>query len=464
MRVGHDIYLEQQQKLLITPELRQAIAILQMSAMELEEYLQQLMADNPILEEKEATREETENLNPPNATEEPTTPRLEEWRDFLHDRESGQVYADNEEQRGEHYPDHLPSLYEHLNFQLQMLSQDVLGSEIGTYLVGNIDASGYLVIKVEEAAAQLGVRVEQVEQVLELIQTFHPHGTGARDLAECLMIQLSYYGRDDAVSVALVQNHLEDIARGRMQQLAQRYGLNVKEIQERCDFIRTLDPRPGLQYSSEAIKYIVPDIMVEKIEGEYIVILNENYTSGLMVNRMYEQMLRDPSSIGRELRHYLEEKMNSALWVMKSIEQRRQTLYKVACYIVEWQHGFLEHGVQHLRPLTLKQVADQVEMHESTISRVTTNKYMQTPRGVFELKYFFSGGIESVDGVADILSSRSVKDRLRKMIEDETSSAPLSDQAIVDRLNAEGINLSRRTVTKYRQEMDIPAAAARRRY
>lgn len=464
MKVGPDLLLEQQQKLLMTPELRQAISILQMPALELREYVQQLITENPMLEEKDSLPAEEGETAAPAPQAAPAG--LDDWTDFLNARESGQVYGESAEHGEDNYPAHLPSLYDHLFVQWQMLSQEPQATEIGNYLIGNLDAAGYLAVSVEEVARQLQVTPEQVGAVLEQIQALHPYGVGARDLTECLLIQLRYYGHDDAISRELVQHHLPDIARGRMNQLARSYAVSVQEIQERCDHIRTLDPKPGLQYSNDAtVKYIIPDVVVEKIDGEYVVTLPETGFSGLTLNRMYKDMLRDPAAFSDDARKYLEEKARAALWVIRSIDQRHDTLYRVARCIVDRQRGFLEQGPQWMKPLTLKQVAEMVQLHESTVSRVTANKYMQTPRGVFELKYFFSGGVSAAPDRRDEgMSSHSVKDTIRRLIATEDPSAPLSDQSIVNLLLREGISISRRTVAKYRGEMDIPATAARRRY
>ncbi|MDO4540782.1 MAG: RNA polymerase factor sigma-54 [Syntrophomonadaceae bacterium] len=460
MKFEQDLYLEQQQKLLMTPELRQAIAILQMSVQELKDFVQQQIVENPLLEEKEAVCDESDEV--PAAP----SPKVEDWGEFLDGRESGEVYGESADSGEEVYPERLPSLYEHLYFQWHMISGDPEVTAIGDYLIGNLDTAGYLALSVEEVAQRMNAVPERVATVLEQIQTLHPHGVGARDLTECLLIQLEHYGRDDAVNRQLAEHHLTDIARGRMNQLAGILKVGVRELQERCDFIRSLDPKPGLQYSNDdAVKYIIPDVIVEKIAGEYIVTLNEAGFSGLVLNRMYKDMLRSPEAFNAETRQYLEEKANAAVWVIRSIDQRRDTLYKVARCIVDLQRDFLDYGPRRMRPLTLKRVAEAVGMHESTISRVTANKYMQTPRGVLELKYFFSSEV-SVDpeGMEEALSSRSVKDAIRRLIATEPPSSPLSDQNIVDKLAADGINISRRTVAKYRNEMDIPVAAARKRY
>lgn len=464
MKITHEIFIEQQQKLMITPELRQAIAILQMSALELQEHINRELAENPFLEEREEEieeeREEKEDLH---ADED----KIEDWLEYYHDRDIGinAALKEKEEYRNfENYITRQPSLYEHLNFQLNLALKEAEDLEIGDYIIGNIDNNGYLTVSVEEIAASLNKDREEVERVLKVIQTFSPYGVGARDLAECLLLQLMHYGKESDLAREIIQHHLDDVARGRINKIAQKLGVSQREVQDICDLIRTLDPKPGLQYSNdEEIKYVVPDILVEKVEGEYVVIINDLNFPRLMINHVYEEILRRPENFTVETKKYLEEKMGSALWLIKSIEQRRMTLYKVARCIVDVQKEFLEKGVAYLKPLTLKQVAEMINVHESTVSRATSNKYMQTPQGLFELKFFFSSGVQAGAG-EDKVSSTSIKHMLQDIINKEDTLNPLSDEAIARIFAEKGIKISRRTVAKYRQELGIPAAMARKRY
>lgn len=463
MKLTHDIFLEQQQKLLMTPELRQAIAILQMSTLELSEYIQKELEENPFLDEREPEelpkREEHE-------AEAEAKRVLEQWIEYHSDRDTAYMPQEKEEEKSlENFITSRPSLYDHLEFQLRMVTRDDLDLRIGEYLIGSIDHNGYLTVELKEVAEQMGVPECRVEEVLEMIHSFHPYGVGARDLPECLLIQLKHYGKDDPVITTIVTNHLEDIGRGRLNRIAQAVNLSIQQVQEICDLIRTLDPRPGLQYSNaDQIKYIVPDVFVEKVDGEYVVIVNDFQFLRLTVNRLYEKMLhQNESGFTPETRKYLEEKMGSALWLIRSIEQRRMTLYKVARCIVDIQKDFLDHGVAHLKPLTLREVADIVEVHESTVSRATTNKYIQTPQGLFELKYFFSTGVQSTKGEEKV-SARSIKKMIEELVANEDPTRPLSDEAIAQILQEQGICISRRTVAKYRNELGIACTMARRRY
>ncbi|SHG53300.1 RNA polymerase, sigma 54 subunit, RpoN/SigL [Thermosyntropha lipolytica DSM 11003] len=461
MKITHEIFMEQQQKLIITPELRQAIAVLQMSALELQEHINRELAENPFLEERDEEGEEEKEDREELAADED---KIEEWLEYYHDRDIGINVREKEEYKNfENYITRQPSLYEHLHFQLSLALKDPEDLEIGDYIIGNIDNNGYLTVSVEEIASHLNQEREKVEKVLKVIQTFSPYGVGARDLAECLLLQLMHYGKESSLARAIIQNHLDDVARGRINKIAQKLGVSQKEVQDICDLIRTLDPRPGLQYSNnEEIKYVVPDVLVEKIEGEYVVIINDINFPRLMINHVYEEILRSPENFSPETKKYLEEKMGSALWLIKSIEQRRMTLYKVARCIVDRQKEFLDKGIAYLKPLTLKQVAEMVNVHESTVSRAVANKYMQTPQGLFELKFFFSSGLQA--GGEEKVSSTSIKHMLHDIIAGEDSSHPLSDEAITKILEEKGIKISRRTVAKYRQELGIPPAVSRKRY
>ena len=304
--------------------------------------------------------------------------------------------------------------------------------------------------------------MEQVEKALELIQSFNPPGLGARDLCECLILQLRQYDKDSELARNIIYNHLNDLGRGRLNRIAQKVGAPVQKVQEICDLIRSLDPKPGLQFSGDEIKIYYPDIIVEKIDGEYVVIINDTNFPRLIVNNKYESMLKQADTQSEEARKYLEEKMGSAIWLIRSIEQRRMTLYKVSRCIVDLQTEFLDKGVKYLKPMTLRQVAELINVHESTVSRATTNKYIQTPQGLFELKYFFSTGVEASGD--DKISSKSIKHMIQDIIAGEDPQHPISDEAIAQQLQAKGIRISRRTVAKYRQELNIPSTSARRRY
>ena len=455
MRLTHDITIEQQQKLLITPELRQAIAILQMSTLELSTLIHKELEENPFLEEKEVGEEK----------------EILEQKDYLQDSSDSYRYADTSYiQKGsqgntfDNFLTRRPSLYEHLEFQLNIEIREPDDLEIGNYLIGSIDQNGYLSIGIDKVAKKLDMSLAKVKKVLKVIHSFHPHGVGARNLEECLLLQLKHYGKDSRLAKLIIANHLNDLAKGRLGKIARVLAASVHEIQDICDLIRTLDPKPGLEYgSSDEVKYIAPDIFVEDIDGKRVVVVNDFNIPRLTINQGYEKILRQQDVCTQDVRKYLEEKMGSAVWLLKSIEQRRTTLYKVACCIIDIQNEFLDKGIEYLKPLKMSQVAELIDVHESTVSRATTNKYIQTCRGLFELKYFFSTGVESANQSQKV-SAKSIKHMIEEIIENEDAVQPLSDQAVTKILAGRGISISRRTVAKYRQEMNIPPTTVRRRY
>ncbi len=460
MRLTHDVFLEQQQKLLMTPELRQAIAILQMSTIELSEHIQRELEENPFLEMKEPedTREdEKESAESDN--------KIEEMLEYYHDRDIEYTPRDRseEDQSFENFLTKRPSLYEHLEFQFHLASKDESDIFIGNYLIGSIDKNGYLCIELEEVAEKLDVPLKKVEEVLTMLQSFHPHGVGARDLSECLLLQLRYYNKENPIATRIIEDHMQDLAKGKLNKIAQTLSISIQQVQDVCDLIKTLDPKPGLQYSNiDDVKYIMPDVYVEKVDGEYVVIINDFNYPRLIVNHVYEKIIKHGDSFSPDAKKYLEEKIGSAIWLIRSIEQRRMTLYKVARTIVDIQSEFLDKGVEFMKPLNLRQVAEIIDVHESTVSRATTNKYIQTPQGLFELKYFFSTAVDAYG--SNKVSSKSIKHMVAEIIEGEDTTKPLSDDNVAKMLKQKGIRISRRTVAKYRQELNIPSTMARKRY
>ncbi|HZK44579.1 MAG TPA: RNA polymerase factor sigma-54 [Syntrophomonadaceae bacterium] len=459
MRLGHNIQLKQQQKLLMTPELRQAIAILQMSTLELAEHIQQEMEENPLLEEKEPEPEEIKEEK----EEEVDTSEIEEWLEYFNDRDIGYTVKDTDESKSFlNYVAQMPNLYEHLELQLRMTVCDRDQLRIGLYLIGNIDNHGYLCIDLSEVAEEFKTNLERVEGVLDIIQSFTPYGVASRSLTECLLLQLKHYGQETELAKIIIEEHLTDLAEKRLNKIASDLGITVQKVQEIGDLLRTLDPKPGLQYNIDEVKYILPDVFVEKLDGEYIVVVNDQQFPRLSVNSSYVKVLRQSDNVTEDVKKYMEEKMGSAMWLLQSIEQRRMTLYKVSSCIVDIQGDFLDRGVRYLKPLNLKQIAELADVHESTVSRATTNKYIQTPQGLFELKYFFSTGLG--DCQDDQVSSKSIKYIIEEIIAAEDPTKPLSDEAIRKVLQKKDIQISRRTVAKYRQELGLGSTVDRRRY
>jgi len=466
MVMNFELKMEQSQKLVMTMELQQAIALLQLSAVELMDYIQEEVMNNPLLEiqEKEENDPETEKT----LQNEQLTNSLEnapfEWEEYFNDFEPS--YDREKISLNENlspFPDYLASqeknLQEHLNFQLIMSQVSGKKYLIAEYLIGNLDSSGYLQGEIGEHAQFLGVEEAEVLEALELIQTFEPCGVGARTLKECLLLQLGEHNNVPPYAKAVVEGYLPEVARGRYREIAHKLGISLKELQDAVDFIRTLNPRPGAYLSgSGEIRYIVPDVIVEKVEGEYVIIINDNIPH-LFINPFYQNLLR--RGCEESVNSFIKKRLESALWLLKSIEQRRLTLYKVTEQIVKIQKPFLEKGIHFLKPLTLKDVADRIGMHESTVSRATANKYVQTPRGLYSLKFFFSSSVGGVKG--EVYSALSIKALLKQLIEEEKPSSPYSDQQLKELLEKQGIQLSRRTVTKYRKELGIPASSGRRR-
>lgn len=462
MRLTPDIFLQQQQKLLMTPELRQAIAILQMSALELNEHVQQELETNPLLEEN---IEEQEPFDPGESERENINSELyKQWMEYFNERGSAYAEREYEEQKTfENIMTRRPSLYEYLEAEMHLALTDQKSIAIGEYLVGNIDNNGYLAVSLEEVSLYCQANLDQVEEVLNTIQCIAPAGIAARDLAESLKLQLQSYGKQSEIADRIIDEYLEEVAKGRLNLIAKDMNISVRRVQDICDVIRSLDPKPGLQFSnSDETKYIAPDIFVEKIDGQYIVIVNDSQYGRLMVNNTYKQILRQPETFSEDTKKYMEEKMGSALWLIRSIEQRRMTLYKVARCIVDIQTDFLDQGVEYLKPLTLRQVAELVDVHESTVSRATANKYIQTPQGLLEMKYFFSTAVKCYG--QEEVSSTSIKHLLEEIIQAEDPKSPFSDEAIARELESRGIKISRRTIAKYRSELNIPAAMSRKRY
>ena len=467
MRLGFGLSLEQTQKLIMTPELRQAITILQLSAMELAEYIEQELLENPVLEKKEeAEKSEHEETTPDESREQEDKFDID-WQEYFQDR-SDLGYTQRErvgepEQFGfENFLSQAPSLQETLLTQLSLTNLSKAECEIGEYIIGNIDEHGYLTCTLEEICTGLDVQFEQAEKVLNVIQTFDPPGVGARNLVECLLLQVDSLNIENKFLRALIKRYLPDLAEGRLQKIAKDLDATVQDIQEAADILKTLDPKPGRKFGNpHDVRYVIPDVVVERVEGQYIVLVNDTSAPRLGINSTYRSVLSGAQA-DEETKKFVEGKLNSASWLIKSIEQRRLTLYKVANCLVELQRNFLEHGIRHLKPLNLRQVAEIVGMHESTISRATSNKYIQTPQGVFEMKYFFSSGVDDATGT--MISSQSIKRMIRDLIEAEDPKKPLSDQRIGDILVSKGLNISRRTVAKYRDEMGIQAAGKRRRY
>ncbi len=492
--------LRQVQKLVITPELRQAITILQLPWMELQEYIESEMLENPVLELKDASDAEAdaaaeaggapaaEDVLARQASAAPGGAAAEsgsagagdadtdgpdiDWQSYFDDASDlGFGYVAPQEKRGEaefsyeSYVGHQESFQDYLMFQLRLSPLTREEMRIGSLLIGGIDDDGYLRMEVSEVAAMAGVADDRVERVLEVIQGFEPAGVGARNLKECLLIQLDTLElpRNDSELVrALIQDCLDDMASGRLGRIAEKLARPITEVQRACDIVKTLDPKPGREFAgARSAGYIEPDVVVEKVGDDYVIVVSDVSAPRLGINPTYRRMLRNPGQEAGAV-EFVKSKLNSAMWLIRSIEQRRQTLHRVTECIVRFQREFFDRGIKYLRPLTLKEVADEIGVHESTVSRATAGKYVQTPRGVYEMRFFFTSGVATAAGEA--ASSESIKRMIREIIESEDPKKPLSDQAIADELKRQGILISRRTVAKYREEDQMPASRQRRRF
>ncbi|HVI43180.1 MAG TPA: RNA polymerase factor sigma-54 [Anaerovoracaceae bacterium] len=475
MRLGYDLTIEQSQKLVMTPELIQAIQILQFNTQELESYVEEQLLTNPILEIPAAAPTDAENekaaedSQPKTDDFQPEANNEFDWAEHFKEKEYDDIsykqWEYNSEKSEYSYEQFVSSeitLTEHLMFQLQFAPIKHSCRNIGRYMIDSLDENGYMTLSVEDISKEMGVDSDKVQVVLDAIQGFEPVGVGARNLKECLLIQLAHQGNDNPLIREVVNNYLEDIAGNRLNNIAKALNVTVKEIQAASDIIKGLEPKPGRQFSSASeTRYIVPDVTVEKVDGEYIVIVNESSAPRLTISTYYQRMLID-SDKESNISKFLTGRLNSALWLIKSIEQRRQTIFNVVSAVVKYQIDFFEEGPKHLRTLTLKQIADEVGIHESTVSRSINGKYMQSPRGIFEIKYFFTSGVSGTGGEG--IASESIKTFIREIVENEDPKAPLSDQTMVEILAGRGIDISRRTVAKYRDEMNLPSSSKRKRF
>lgn len=480
MKLGYDLTIEQVQKLVMTPELIQAIQILQFNTQELESYVQEQLLVNPVLEQAQAEPHESESTPQAEQAEYEAEPRRDDikkkeddfdWKEYIKDRQYDDISyrqwdGKNSEEKENNYEQYVSSsdvtLPEHLMFQLQFAAPKKDCRRIGKYIIESLDENGYLTSTVEEIAAATGSCEEKVHKVLDIIHTFDPMGVGAKDLAECLIIQLRQKKQLTEVFERVINEHLEDLANNRLAVIAKDMGISTHDVQDMSDIIRTLEPKPGRSFASQSDnRYIIPDVLVERVDDEYVVIINESSSPRLMVSSYYQKLLKEADK-DDNLNKYLSDRVNSALWLIKSIEQRKQTIYNVVTAVVKHQKEFLDKGSKYMKTLTLKDIAEEVGIHESTVSRSINGKYLQCPRGVFEIKYFFSAGVSSSGGEG--ISSNSIKEFIKEIVDNEDPKSPCSDQAMVEILQEKGINISRRTVAKYRDEMNILSSSKRRRY
>jgi len=489
MAIEQKLRLKLSQRLVMTPSLQEAIKLLQLSRLELEGVLSQEIMENPMLEveEEESPRLELEEEKPPQEEEpqakeqEDPLPSPEEsygdidveafFADYLgngHSEGPSMIAFDDNVSALENIAATSPDLHEHLIWQLRLVDAPPEVIEAGEYIIGNLDEDGFLRVSDEEIATVAGASTDVVAQAKEVIRSLDPPGVAASSLQECLVLQLEILiqDADEAERVVfdraleVLRDHWQAFLHQKWEGIAQELGCEVVELGAVVAVIERLDPKPGRRFSQDDNAYIEPDVYVKKVGNEYVLTLNDDGLPRLRMSSRYLRML-EAKGLDRKAESFLREKMRNAIWLMKSIDQRQRTIYKVAQSIVKYQEDFLDHGLEHLKPMVLRQVAEDIGMHESTISRVVSNKYIHTPRGTFPMKFFFHAGVDSARG--GNVSSVVVKERIRKLIGGEDPLKPLSDSKIMKMLQHEGIRLARRTVAKYREELHIPSSEKRKR-
>jgi RNA polymerase sigma-54 factor len=481
MALEQKLSLRMSQRLIMTPALQQAIKLLQMTKLELQDEITQEVTENPLLEElpegpAEADKdEEAPAAEAGEAAEREPAAGAEAERDSFDEIDYAAYFQDYMDlsYRPQAPPEEIDapplenflskpqSLSDHLLWQLEMNLVSPRQKEIGRAIIGNLEPAGYLQASLEEIAAMGPYPLEEVEAALHLVQELDPTGVAARDLKECLLIQLAFHDMEGSPAEAIIKDHMDLLQRRRFRELAQALECSVEEVMHYVDTIRNLDPKPGRKYNAGSNNYVIPDVYVLKVDKGYTIVLNEDGLPRLRISPFYRRMIdRSNTEVSRETREYVRDKFRSAFRLIRSLEERQRTIYKVARSIVKHQEGFLDYGYEHLRPLILKDVAEDIGMHESTVSRVVNQKYMHTPRGLYEMRFFFHSGISSARG--DDVSSLTVKERIKKVVGEEDPARPLSDSGIVQILSDDGLRIARRTVAKYREELRIPSSNERR--
>lgn len=482
MVIRFELVQKQTQKLILSPQMQQAIKLLQLPLMQLQQIVQQEMLQNPVLEEA-ALQEEEQVIEQQQETEKEEAPsekdeltfeeefnRLaeidDEWKDYFRQSGSYRKYSEEDEERRRFLEASIvkpETLQENLLNQLSLATLNDKQRNICEAIIGNIDNNGYLQSSVEDIAQQLGASPDEVEEMLSLVQMFSPVGIGARNLRECLLIQLRRLVNKDSLVFAIVDRHLDDLGKKRYRHISRALKVPPARLQKAAEIIATLEPKPGRMFSSESTQYVTPEIFVEKDEDndEYIVILNDDRIPHLRISNLYRKLMKGESA-DKKTKNYIREKIKAGQWLMRNIQQRQQTIYKISSEIVEKQREFFDEGITHLKPLTMQKIADSLGIHESTVSRAISGKYIQTPHGLFDLKYFFTTGIESVSGAS--ISVTNIKGMIQRMVSQEDPQRPLTDQKIIAKLYEKGIKLARRTVTKYRKVLKILPSNMRRKF
>ncbi len=464
--------LKLSQQLVMTPQLQQAIKLLQLSRLELSDLIQQEINENPVLEEmseteggeKEKTQEKSDTDTEENYSTQETQGEID-WQDYINKTAQPSVgsYIGSED-RDEFEPiiTKTRSFGDHLLWQLRLHDLSDKEMEVGEYIIGNLDKDGYLQASTEEIVLDTGADSEIVENVLKKIQRFDPVGVATSNLQECLLAQAEMLPGEYSLAKKILRNHMKDLERKKYQTIAKDLKIPLKDVISACEIISNLEPRPGRAFNDNDTQYITPDIYVYKIDDEYVVVLNEDGQPKLRINSFYKNILSESGIDSEKAREYIQEKLRSAVWLIKSVYHRQSTIVNVMKSIIKFQRDFFDYGADYLKPLVLRDVAEDVGMHESNISRVTTNKYVHTPRGIYELKYFFNSGLASDNG--EDIASESVKNKIKDIIQEEDPYKTYSDQEIANILKKQGINIARRTVTKYREMLGILASSKRKKH
>jgi RNA polymerase sigma-54 factor len=455
----------------LAPQLQQSLLILQAPLLELRNLVQQEMETNPVLEELAEPTDEERQVSESEPAEDNFKEEFDqlaklddEWRDYMAQSNSYSGRSQEDEEKRQFFFDSIATqetLQQHLVGQLNQTALSGDDRKTAELIIGNIDDNGFLQTTPEEMAMNTGIPQEDFELMLTLIQSFYPPGVGARDLRECLLIQLKRSGRETSLEYRIVSEHMTDLGKRRFPEIARRMGIGVEQVQKAANSIAQLDPRPGQIFAEAPQNYVLPDVTVEKIQGQYQIILNGEQIPHLRISNTYKDIMSQDGSNG-EVKDYIRDKIRSGKFLIKSIHQRQQTISNIAHQIVSRQKEFLEHGSAHLKPMTMVQIADAVGVHETTVSRAISGKYISTPQGVFEMKYFFTPGYQTSSGVS--MSNTSVKEAIMDLVKSEAGGTPLSDKEIVEILGQRGIPIARRTVAKYRTELNILPSNMRRKY
>jgi len=466
---------KQVQKLVLAPALQQAIKLLQLTNLELQEVVNLELEENPVLEvdeggnEEPSSEEELTEGQIPEQEEVQTDPgdEMDEiifaagFQDYLEEELPHFGSEEKDEVKYENFISRRPNLWEHLSWQANLNFYDPDELEIAEFIIGNLNEDGYLTLPVEEISVKLQKPVEKIEAIREKIKMFDPPGCGSLTLKECLLAQMDSLNIHDEMARKIISDYLPMIQKSDLQELARMLGLSLAELKLHLDLIKNLEPMPGRKYSEDKDIYVVPDIFVVKEDGEWKVFLNEEGLPRLRINHYYQQLALSGVQSDQEASQFLKEKIKRALWFIRSLEQRHRTIYRVASYIVTRQKDFLDKGIEFLKPMTLIEVARELGLHESTIGRVVANKYMMTPLGLYPLKFFFHKSLSGVYG--EEISSLRIKEHIKKLVENEDKNNPLSDDEIVEILGKENIQIARRTVAKYRDQLGIPSSHIRKK-